>query len=161
MRSLVSLSPINAIMPVYVYETIPQSDAHVPHTFEYLGAGVTGEAKIAISDLTGRAVCETVISAKAGLHRVQWTLVAPLLNNAPAGGARGASTAAAGTAPAAAPVAATSTANCAGGGGASAGGRGGPATAAAPGSYLVTLTVGGASYTKSVQVLEDRWMNER
>ena len=127
----------------------------------YLGAGVTGEAKIAISDLTGRAVCETVIPAKAGLHRVQWTLVAPLLNNAPAGGARGAGTAAAGTAPAAAPVAARSTANCAGGGGASAGGRGGSATAAAPGSYLVTLTVGGDSYTKSVQVLEDRWMNER
>ncbi len=34
MRSLVSLSPIHAIMPVYVYETIPQSDAQVPHTFE-------------------------------------------------------------------------------------------------------------------------------
>jgi predicted nucleic acid-binding Zn ribbon protein len=34
MRSLVSLAPIHATMPVYVCETISQSDAHVPHTFE-------------------------------------------------------------------------------------------------------------------------------
>ncbi len=103
----------------------------------YLGTGVTGDAKIAISDLTGRAVCETVMPAKAGLHRVQWTLVAPPLTNGPA--------------------------SCAGGtpAGGPAGGRGGASTAAAPGSYLVTLTVGGASYTKPVQVLDDRWMNER
>jgi hypothetical protein len=30
-----------------------------------------------------------------------------------------------------------------------------------PGSYVVKLTVGGREYTKAVQVLEDRWMNER
>ena len=29
-----SRSPSQPTMPVYVYETIPQSDAHVPHTFE-------------------------------------------------------------------------------------------------------------------------------
>jgi hypothetical protein len=30
-----------------------------------------------------------------------------------------------------------------------------------PGSYVVKLTVGGREYTRTVQVLEDRWINER
>ncbi|MEO7363246.1 MAG: hypothetical protein ABI120_23130 [Gemmatimonadaceae bacterium] len=41
------------------------------------------------------------------------------------------------------------------------GGRGGAGATAAPGSYIVKLTVGGKEYVKSVQVLEDRWMNVR
>ena len=41
------------------------------------------------------------------------------------------------------------------------GGRGGAGSSATPGSYVVKLSVGGKEYTKSVQVLEDRWMNER
>lgn len=47
--------------------------------------------------------------------------------------------------------------SAAGGGG----GRGAGAASAAPGSYVVKLSVGGKEYAKTVQVLEDRWMNER
>jgi hypothetical protein len=36
-----------------------------------------------------------------------------------------------------------------------------PPPAVAPGSYTAKLTVGGHEYTKTVQVLEDRWMHER
>jgi len=32
-------------------------------------------------------------------------------------------------------------------------------TLASPGAYLVTLTVGGKEFSKSVTVLEDVWMN--
>jgi len=32
---------------------------------------------------------------------------------------------------------------------------------AVPGSYSVTLSVGGKSYSRPVTVLEDIWMNER
>ena len=64
-----------------------------------------------------------------------------------------------GTAPTGtAPTAAGPDRSCSGGAG---GGRGGGAAGATAGSYVVTLSVGGKTYTKTVQVLEDRWMNER
>jgi hypothetical protein len=69
-------------------------------------------------------------------------LVAPMLTNA--------STT---TAPAQRPAPAPDV-SCTGG--AAAGGRGGGAAGAAPGSYIVKLTVAGKEYTKPVQVLEDR-----
>jgi len=110
-----------------------------------------GDAKVAISDQSGRLVCESTVKASAGINRVQWTLVAPLLNAA-SGGGRGGRGGGAG----------------AGGAGATAGvctgatgGRGGGGTAAVPGSYLVKLTVNGREYTKPVTVLEDIWMTER
>jgi len=110
-----------------------------------------GDAKIAIADQSGRPVCESTVKASAGINRVQWTLVAPLLNAA-SGGGRGGRGGGAG----------------AGGAGATAGvctgatgGRGGNGTAAIPGSYLVKLTVNSREYTKPVTVLEDIWMTER
>jgi len=48
--------------------------------------------------------------------------------------------------------------SCSGGAG---GGRGGGAAGATPGSYIVKLSVGGKEFTKSVQVLEDRWMLDK
>jgi hypothetical protein len=45
-----------------------------------------------------------------------------------------------------------------GGGG---GGRGGAAPAVEAGTYIVTLNVGGKTYTKPVTVLQDRWLGER
>ena len=95
------------------------------------------EAKLSIADATGRAICETTVKAKAGMNRTQWALVAPML------------TTTATPRPAPAPDV-----SCAGG--AAAGGRGGGAAGAAPGSYIVKLTVAGKEYTKPVQVLEDR-----
>lgn len=120
-----------------------------------------GDAKIAISDQNGRAVCESNLKAAAGINRVQWTLVAPLLT-APAGGGRGGR---GGGAPGGAPTdsavgranAPTAAGSCTG----TIGGRGGGGGGAAPGSYVVKLTVNGRDYTKPVSVLEDKWMSER
>jgi hypothetical protein len=122
----------------------------------YMKAGATGDAKVAISDAGGRTLCETSVPATAGIHRVQWTLVAPLASAAGGRGGRGG-----GVAPAGAPpgTGAGSDPSCSGGGGG--GGRGGGAAAVSPGNYVVKLTVGGREYTKAVQVLEDRWINER
>jgi photosystem II stability/assembly factor-like uncharacterized protein len=47
-----------------------------------------------------------------------------------------------------------------GGGGGFGGGRGG-ANAVEPGTYLVTLSVGGKTFTKPLTVLQDRWLGER
>jgi hypothetical protein len=110
-----------------------------------------GDAKISIADPTGRALCETTMKAVAGMNRVHWTLVAPMLAAAPT--APGAPVAAA------QPAAAVLDKSCAPS--AVGGGRGGAGNGATPGSYIVKLSVGGKEYTKSVQVLEDRWMNER
>jgi hypothetical protein len=41
------------------------------------------------------------------------------------------------------------------------GGRGGAPQAVEPGTYVVTLSVGGKTYTKPVSVLQDRWLGER
>jgi photosystem II stability/assembly factor-like uncharacterized protein len=45
-------------------------------------------------------------------------------------------------------------------GGGGGGGRGGGVTVE-PGTYIVTLDVAGKKFTKPVQVLQDRWLNER
>jgi photosystem II stability/assembly factor-like uncharacterized protein len=125
-----------------------------------------GDAKISIADQNGRAVCESSVKAVAGINRVQWTLVAPLLN-APAGGGRGGrGGGGGGGAPGAgAPPARDSSAaappSTAGSCSATVGGRGGAGQAAAPGSYVVKLTVNGRDYIKPVAVLEDKWMTER
>jgi photosystem II stability/assembly factor-like uncharacterized protein len=41
------------------------------------------------------------------------------------------------------------------------GGSGGAPQAVEPGTYVVTLSVGGKTYTKPVSVLQDRWLGER
>ena len=46
------------------------------------------------------------------------------------------------------------------GGGGFGGGRGGGG-AVEPGTYIVTLEVGGKKFTKPLQILQDRWLNER
>jgi hypothetical protein len=130
-----------------------------------------GDAKVAISDQTGRAICESTVKAVAGINRVQWTLVAPLLNAAAGGGRGGRGGAPAGGVVPAGGVAPTGGAapdttraaptNTAGSCTGATGGRGGGGTAAVPGSYVVKLTVNGREYTKPVAVLEDKWMTER
>lgn len=123
----------------------------------HIKAGVTGDAKVSITDPSGRALCETVVKAAPGIHKVQWTLVTPMLAAGGRGGRGGGGGAggAPGSAPAAAsqPAAPAPNVSCAG----ASGGRGGGA-GAAPGSYLAKLSVGGKEYVKPVTVLEDRWM---
>ena len=123
----------------------------------HIKSGVTGDAKVAITDPSGRALCETTMSARPGIHRVQWTLVTPMLTAGGRGG-RGGGGGAAGGAPAAAPQGAGPAPNvsCA----AAAGGRGGGSGGAAPGSYIAKLSIGGKEYVKPVTVLEDRWKDK-
>jgi photosystem II stability/assembly factor-like uncharacterized protein len=117
----------------------------------YLRSGSSGEAKVSILDGAGRALCESSVPASAGIHRVQWTLVAPMTAGGGRGGRGGGGAGGAGAPPA-------PDVSCSGGGG---GGRGAGAAAVTPGSYTVKLTVGGRDYTKPVEVLEDRWARER
>ena len=123
----------------------------------HIRAGVTGDAKVTITDPAGRSLCETTVPARPGIHRVQWTLVTPLLTASGAG--RGGRGGGAGGAPAPAPQAAGPAPNVSCTGATS--GRGGGGAGAAPGSYIARLTVGGREYVKPVTVLEDRWMNDR
>jgi hypothetical protein len=121
----------------------------------YLRSGSSGEAKVSILDGAGRALCESSVPASAGIHRVQWTLVAPMTAGGGRGG-RGGGAAGGGAGGAGAPPAPD--VSCSGSGG---GGRGAGGGAVAPGSYTVKLTVGGRDYAKPVEVLEDRWARER
>ncbi|MEA3246952.1 MAG: hypothetical protein U9Q74_12420 [Gemmatimonadota bacterium] len=104
---------------------------------------------------SGRAGCETTLKAVAGINRVQWTLVVPMLNAPAGGGGRGGGAAGGGGA---APDVSCSGGSGGGGGG---GGRGGVGSAADPGAYVVRLSIGGKEYTKTVLVLDDRWMDDR
>jgi hypothetical protein len=122
------------------------------------------DVKVAIATQAGRAVCQDNIKASAGINRVQWTLVAPLLTQAtaggggrgggPGGGRGGAPAPTGGTTPAASARTTTCSTPTNGRGG-------GGGTGAGPGSYVVTLTVNGREYTKPIAVLEDVWMSER
>jgi len=122
----------------------------------HIRAGVSGDATISIADPSGRTLCETTMPAAPGIHRVQWTLAAPMLA---AGSGRGGRAGGAGAGRAAGPGGGSGPdVSCSAGGG---GGRGGAASTASPGSYIATLRVGGREYRKPVQVLEDRWMVAR
>jgi hypothetical protein len=99
----------------------------------YLKAAATGDVKISIADATGKPVRTMDGTRQAGVNRVLWNLAA----NPPAGRAGGP------------------------GGAGGGGGRGGPPPAVDAGTYVVTLTVNGKSYTKPVSVVQDRWLNER
>jgi hypothetical protein len=97
----------------------------------YLRNAASGDVKITITDAAGRVMRNLDGSRDAGINRVLWNL-AP---NPPAGGR--------------------------GGGRGGGGGGGGGGGSVDPGTYLVTLTVGNLTLTKTVEVLEDRWMDER
>ena len=101
----------------------------------YLKSAPDGDAKITITDVTGRVVREMAGPKEAGLNRVQWNLRGnPIQGGA---GGRGAG----------------------GGGGQAAGGRGGQAggPAVEPGTYLLKLTVGGKDYTQKIVVEADNY----
>jgi hypothetical protein len=97
----------------------------------YLKGPASGDVKIAIADASGKVVRNLDGTKNAGINRVEWNL-APNPPPGPAGGQQ-----------------------------AFGGGRGGAPQAVDPGTYVVTLTVGGKTYTKEVNVLQDRWLEER
>jgi len=98
--------------------------------------------KITITDLASGEVFRTMDgSGTAGMNRVQWDLCSDRRPATPGQGLGGFGGV------------------CSGGGGG--GGQGGPrqaARSAEPGTYRVTLTVGGKDYTRNVAVLRDEWM---
>jgi hypothetical protein len=99
----------------------------------FLKSAASGPVRISISDIAGRVIRDLEGTGLQGINRVQWNL-AP---NPPQGAQAGRG----------------------GGGGGGGGGFGGGSVD--PGVYKVTLTVGGTTLTKTVEVLEDRWMEER
>jgi hypothetical protein len=118
----------------------------------YLKSAATGPVTVSVLDGMGHTVCTSTGPATAGIHRVQWTLVAPGLNTPPVGGGRGGGGGGGGgSAP---------DQSCGGTGGGG-GGRGNAAPSAPWGLYMVKLTVNGRDYTKPVAVLEDVWLHER
>jgi len=101
----------------------------------YLKAAAAGEVTVSVVDPTGRMLCTSKGASTPGIHRVQWTLVTPMLSPS-----RG------GTKP---------DTSC----GPSA--RNSSTTPIAAGTYVAKLTVGGHMYTTPIRVLEDVWMHER
>jgi hypothetical protein len=97
----------------------------------YLKSAASGDVKISIADASGRVIRTLDGTKTAGINRVMWNL-APAPPPGQAQQGRG------------------------GGGG----GRGGVG-AAEPGTYIVTLEVGGKKFTKPLEVVQDRWMEER
>ena len=102
----------------------------------YLKSAATDDVKISISDAAGHVLCTTSGPRAAGINRVQWTLSAPLAARTGVGRGSGAAPSSSCT-------------------------QTGDANEVAPGAYTATLSVGGHDYTKPVQVLEDRWLEER
>jgi hypothetical protein len=128
---------------VFVGENAPRGTA----ISYYLKSPASGPVTISIGDVNGRTLCRSDGPSSAGINRVQWTLVAPLL--AQGGGGGGGAQAGRGGAGAV-------TASCSGGGGG--GGRGGAGGGVEPGTYTVTLSTNGKTITKPVTVLADRWL---
>ncbi|MBI3262949.1 MAG: hypothetical protein HYZ58_07340 [Acidobacteria bacterium] len=124
----------------------------------YLKNAVTGDVKVSIADVNGRTLCTSDGPKTPGIHRVPWNLGAPMLiaqggrgGQAGRGGGRG------GPAGPPDPGCGGAAAGFGGGGG----GRGGFGGGVEPGTFIVTLSVGGKTLTKPVTVLQDRWLGER
>jgi photosystem II stability/assembly factor-like uncharacterized protein len=130
----------------------------------YLSDRVTGNVKFEVSDVEGKNVCSADIAARTGIGRVEWTMrwnpPAPGAQP-PAGGGRGAGGGGRGgfggganatclIQPSDAPA---QTGRRGGGGGFGRGG--GNAGRAAPGTYRVTMTANGKTYTGSIVLRED------
>ncbi|MEP6495051.1 MAG: hypothetical protein ABJF01_20355 [bacterium] len=147
----------------YLFDFRTDADVGGDHRFEgenpargaaisyYLKNAVAGDVKVSIVDPTGRTVCTSIGPTSAGIHRVQWTFVTPMVAAATGGGRGGGGGAAAGP-----PDTSCDGRNAAGGGG-----RGAATVAIAPGTYVVKLTVAGRDYTKPIAIVEDTWLHER
>ena len=113
----------------------------------YLKHAVPGEVRVTIRDLGSGGFARTIVgTGEAGLNRVQWDLCSDLRQVQPGQGG-GFGGGGGGGNP------------CTQGGGGGQGGGLRVGTLAQPGAYLVTLSVGGREFVKTVNVLEDEWMN--
>ena len=99
----------------------------------YLKAAAGEDVKITIADAAGKVI-RNLDGTKKGRHQ-----------SCPLGSCPN-------------PPAADAGRGARGGGG---GGGGGAPAAVDPGTYIVTLNAAGKSITKPINVLQDRWLNER
>ncbi|MEO6224079.1 MAG: hypothetical protein ABIP90_12600, partial [Vicinamibacterales bacterium] len=143
----------------------------------YLSDRIAGEVKFEVSDAAGRNTCTASFPAKSGIGRVEWAMrwstpAAPAGGPGDAVGAAGAGAAVAGGGRGAGsgrgggggacllpPNAAPAGGGRGGGGGGFGRGGGGGATVA-PGTYRVTMTANGTTYTSSVTVRADPMLAE-
>lgn len=116
----------------------------------WLGSAASGDVRLSITDAATGQVFRTLQgTGQQGMNRVHWNLCSDFRPVQPGQGGGGFGGGGFGGA-------------CGGGGGG--GGQGQPqrvSRLATPGSYTVTLTVGGRNYSRPIAVLEDVWMLER
>ncbi len=131
----------------------------------HLGAQISGEVQVSVTDVTGANACTASFPARAGINKVEWAM----RWNAPAGGAQQPGRAGGGAqfggrgggAPAACLIASNQAPAPGGRGGGGGGGRGGGGGGLVPpGDYRVTLTAGGQTYTQSIRVRRDPMLDE-
>jgi len=121
----------------------------------YYLKSAANDVKVSIADAQGRTLCTSEGDKTPGIHRVQWTLVAPELAGQGGGGFGGGGGGGRGG------NAGPPNFSCSQVAGGRGGGGGGGNAAIEPGVYTVKLTVNGQSYTKPVEVLEDKWFRAR
>lgn len=114
----------------------------------YYLKNAASDVKVTIRDLGSGGFVRTIEGGRlAGLNRVQWNLCSDTRPLQPGQGGGFGGGGGGGN-------------DCGGGFGGGGGGQGARVgTLAAPGAYLVTLTVDGREFTRTVTVLEDAWMN--
>ena len=139
---------------VFVGENAPRGTA-----ISYYLKANANDVKVSVVDALGRTLCTTDAPKTAGLHKVQWALVAPALGGGGFGGRGGAR--GAGGAEGAEGAGQSCSSGAAGGGGGGGGGRGGAAAALQPGTYTAKVVVNGQTYTKPIEVIEDKWFKAR
>ncbi len=147
----------------------------------YLSDKVTGDVRFEISDVAGRNTCSATFPARAGINRVEWAMrwsTPPPAPGAAAppqagrggggggggagggGGGGGRGGAGGGGACLVPPATDAPAGGRGGGGGGGGGGRGGGGGGRVPpGSYRVTMTANGKTYSSSVTVRQDPMMD--
>lgn len=140
----------------------------------YLSDRITGDVKFEVSDAAGKNTCSASFPAKAGIGRVEWAMrwnapagqpagpgAAGRAGGGGAGGGRGGGGAIGSClTPANAAPAPGGRGGGGGGGGGFGGGRGGGAAAVTPGTYRVTMTANGTTYTGAIAVRADPMLAE-
>ena len=124
----------------------------------YYLKSAASDVKMSVVDAQGRTLCTSDGAKEPGIHRVEWSLVAPLVAGGGGGGGGGGGFGGGGGGQAGPPSGSCTAA--AGGRGGGGGGFGG-GNAVVPGMYEVKLTVNGQTYSKPVEVLEDKWFKAR
>ena len=133
----------------------------------FLSDRVSGDVKFDITETTSDATCTGTVPAKAGIGRVEWTMrfstpgrampgaAAPAGGGRAGGGGGGGRGGAGGGGAAACLVQPNNAAPTGRGGGGGFGGGGGNAGRAEPGTYKVTMTANGKTYTSTITLKAD------